>query len=90
MQIVIIGSGNVAYHLAKAFIQNNIHLKQVFGRNEKDLKEISQELNIPYSTENLADADLYIICVSDSSVENVSQLITERKLFRCTYFRFVT
>lgn len=78
MQIVIIGSGNVAYHLAKAFTQNNIHLKQVFGRNEKDLKEISQELNIPYSTENIADADLYIICVSDSSVENVSQLITEK------------
>ncbi len=78
MQIVIIGSGNVAYHLAKAFTQNNIHLAQVFGRNEEELKKISEELNVSFSTENLAEADLYIICVSDQSVENVSEIITKK------------
>lgn len=78
MQIVIIGSGNVAYHMAKAFVLNNIPLAQIFGRNEKDLKNISEELNIPYSTEHLKDADLYIICVSDQSVENVSKIITKK------------
>ncbi|MDF2551750.1 MAG: hypothetical protein K0R77_1025 [Chryseobacterium sp.] len=78
MQTVIIGSGNVAYHLAKAFTQNNIPLKQVFGRNKEDLKKISEELNISYSTKSLSDADLYIICVSDQSVENVSKLITKK------------
>jgi len=78
MQIVIIGSGNVAYHLAKAFTQKNIPLAQLFGRNEKDLNKISQELNIPFSTDILEDADLYIICVSDSSVENISKLITKK------------
>ncbi|RZJ44769.1 MAG: DUF2520 domain-containing protein [Chryseobacterium sp.] len=77
MQTVIIGSGNVAYHLAKTFTQNNIPLTQIFGRNEEDLKKISEELNISYSTKNLSDADLYIICVSDSSVENVSKLIAK-------------
>lgn len=78
MQIVIIGSGNVAYHLAKAFTQKNIPLAQLFGRNEGDLSKISHELSIPYSTNTLEDADLYIICVSDSSVENVSKLITKK------------
>lgn len=78
MQIVIIGSGNVAYHLAKAFKFSNIALAQLFGRNEKDLSKISQELNVPFSTKTLEKADLYIICVSDSSVENVSQLITRK------------
>ncbi|MCY0969009.1 Rossmann-like and DUF2520 domain-containing protein [Chryseobacterium wangxinyae] len=78
MQIVIIGSGNVAYHLAKAFKQNNIPLAQVFGRNEEVLKKISEELNVSFSTENLAEADLYIICVSDQSVENVSEIITKK------------
>ncbi|MDF2933755.1 MAG: hypothetical protein K0R36_3086 [Chryseobacterium sp.] len=78
MQTVIIGSGNVAYHLAKAFTQHNIPLKQVFGRNEEELKKISEELNISYSTKSLSDADLYIICVSDQSVENVSKLITKK------------
>lgn len=78
MQTVIIGSGNVAYHLTKAFVLNNIPLAQLFGRNEEDLKKISEELNIPYSTEKPEDADLYIICVSDGSVENVSRLITKK------------
>lgn len=78
MQIVIIGSGNVAYHLAKAFVLNNIPLAQIFGRNEKDLEKIAAELHIPYSTEKLEDADLYIICVSDNSVQNVSAMITKK------------
>lgn len=78
MQTVIIGSGNVAYHMAKAFSLKNIPLMQVFGRNDEELKKISGELNVPYSTEHLQDADLYIICVSDNSVENISRLITKK------------
>ena len=78
MQTVIIGSGNVAYHLTKAFSLKNIPLLQIFGRNSEELKKISRELNVPYSTEHLQDADLYIICVSDNSVENVSQIITKK------------
>lgn len=75
MQTVIIGSGNVAYHLAKAFNQNKIKVHQIFGRNESELSKISDEFNIPYSNEKLEDAELYIIAVSDSAVENVSELI---------------
>jgi len=78
MQIVIIGSGNVAYHMAKAFSLKKIPLRQIFGRNGEELNKISQELDVPYSTEHLEDADLYIICVSDGSVENVSKIITKK------------
>ncbi|WP_261510519.1 Rossmann-like and DUF2520 domain-containing protein [Chryseobacterium paludis] len=80
MQIVIIGSGNVAYHLAKAFVLSNIPLAQIFGRNEKDLEKIGSELHIPYSTERLEDADIYLICVSDNSVEDVSKIITKKNV----------
>ena len=79
MKIVIIGSGNVAFHLAKAFTQNNIEVSQIFGRNEVELNKISEELNIPYSTKDLDDADLYLISVSDSAVEQVSDLIKTEK-----------
>ncbi|MDQ0066833.1 Rossmann-like and DUF2520 domain-containing protein [Chryseobacterium lathyri] len=78
MQIVIIGSGNVAYHMAKAFSLKKIPVLQIFGRNGEELKKISEELDIPYSNEYLENADLYIICVSDNSVESVSQLITKK------------
>ena len=44
MKIVIIGSGNVAYHLAKAFTQNNIEVSQIFGRNEVELNKKDLEI----------------------------------------------
>lgn len=75
MEIVLIGSGNVAFHLAKAFTQNGITLKQIFGRNEKELQIISEETHVPYSTQFLEKAELYILAVSDSAVEEVSQWI---------------
>ena len=75
MQIVLIGSGNVAFHLAKAFTEAQIPISQIFGRNTTELQKISEQFFIPFSTETLADADLYIISVSDSSIAEVSSLI---------------
>ena len=75
MHIVLIGSGNVAFHLAKAFSEAQIPISQIFGRNTTELQKISEQFSIPFSTETLADADLYIISVSDSSIAEVSSLI---------------
>lgn len=78
MDIIIIGSGNVAYHLAKAFSEKQIIVKQLFGRNERKLSELSEKLQIQYSTEKLEDADLYLICVSDSAVADMSAKINRK------------
>ncbi|WDT68621.1 Rossmann-like and DUF2520 domain-containing protein [Cloacibacterium sp. TD35] len=75
MQIVLIGSGNVAFHLAKAFTEAKIPISQIFGRNTTELQKISEQFSIPFSTETLVTADLYIISVSDSSIAEVSSLI---------------
>lgn len=76
MEIVIIGSGNVAYHLAKAFKESNIEVKQLFGRNEEQLRAISSETGFSFSSTDLAPGDLYVIAVSDAAVAEVSKLIT--------------
>lgn len=78
MKIVILGSGNVAYHLAKAFVQKKIEVVQLFGRNKIQLQNISSELEIPFSTQTLAPADIYIICVSDDAIELVSKTIINK------------
>ena len=75
MKIVILGSGNVAYHLTKAFTEKNISIAQIFGRNEADLQAISQKFLIPFSTKEIEDADLYIIAVNDDAVSNLSKKI---------------
>jgi predicted short-subunit dehydrogenase-like oxidoreductase (DUF2520 family) len=79
MQTVIIGSGNVAYHLAKAFTENKVPLKQIFGRNETELQKISEEIKVPFSITKLEEADLYLICVNDQSVEEVSLVIKNQE-----------
>ena len=77
-RIVIIGSGNVAYHLSKAFVSVGLPLVQLFGRNRDMLHRLSDEVAVPYSTDKLASADLYILCVSDSSISAVSELIKDK------------
>lgn len=75
MKIAILGSGNVAYHLVKMFKEKNIPISQIFGRNEKDLQEISEQFEIPFSTTELADAELYFIAVNDDAVAAISKNI---------------
>ncbi|MDY3530049.1 DUF2520 domain-containing protein [Riemerella anatipestifer] len=75
MEIVIIGSGNVAFHLNNAFYEANIKVSQLFGRNEDALKLMSETTQIPYSINTLQNADLYIICVKDDVIAEVSQII---------------
>ena len=70
MNTVIIGSGNVAYHLAKAFKEHSLPVR-LSGRNLVELKKIGDELDIPFSSD-LPHADLFLICVSDRAVEEVS------------------
>ena len=78
MKIAILGSGNVAYHLAKMFKEKNIPISQIFGRNEKDLQEISEQFEIPFSTTELADAELYFIAVNDDAVAAISKNINNQ------------
>lgn len=77
MKTVIIGSGNVAYHLCRAFTEAGVPISQIFGRNRKTLDQIGEEMQIPVSTTDLTEADLYIIAVSDNSVAEVSELILD-------------
>ncbi len=75
--VVLIGSGNVAYHLAKMFDENSITLSQICGRNHKTVQEISSQFNIHYCTDiqQVKRADLYIICVPDDYIKEISMQI---------------
>ncbi len=82
IKVVVIGAGNVAQHLISAFLKSNqINLLQVLAR---DTKKLSHLLDFEYLTSDfhqLKDADLYIIAVSDSAIEEVSNAIPfENKL----------
>lgn len=60
MKIAIIGHGNVATHMMKAFAGSSVHAVQVNSRTLSDLP---------------GDADLYLICVKDDAIADVAALL---------------
>ncbi len=73
IQIVIIGSGNVAQHLISAFTKSKeIEIVQVFSRQKESLHTLIDPSKIITDYNELAEADLYIISVSDDAIAFVS------------------
>src|SRR5690606_3462216 len=75
--VVIIGAGNVAFHLTRALMQNTVNVRQVFNRTLFKAQELGEANNIKYTDKiaELEKADLYIIAASDSAVEELSHYI---------------
>ncbi len=75
--VVIIGAGNVAFHLTRALIQNTVNVRQIFNRTLSKAQELGEANNIKYTDKisELEKADLYIIAASDSAVEELSHYI---------------
>ncbi len=73
IQIVIIGSGNVAQHLIMAFAKSKeIEIVQVFSRQKETLTHLVNSSKITSNYTDLVEADLYIIAVSDDAIASVS------------------
>ncbi len=73
IKVVIIGSGNVAKHLIKAFSESSeIDLAQVFARNPESLSSHFDTNKITSDFSELKDADLYILAVYDAAIQEVS------------------
>jgi predicted short-subunit dehydrogenase-like oxidoreductase (DUF2520 family) len=82
IKVVVIGAGNVAQHLISAFLKSNqVNLLQVLARDTKKLSHLLDSEYLTSDFHQLKDADLYIIAVSDSAIEEVSNAIPfENKL----------
>ena len=82
IKVVLIGSGNVAQHLIKAFAKSaTIDVTQVFSRKKEALIPLLDSNKITDNFNDLAEADLYIIAVSDDAIAAVSsQLPFENRL----------
>ena len=73
LQVVIIGSGNVAQHFIKALANSaNAKVVQAFARHLQDLEHLLPATAITSSYESLKEADVYIIAVKDDAIAHVS------------------
>lgn len=84
MQVVMIGTGNVATVLAKRLFAKGYLIKEVFGKTHSNalvLAEQVQATAIQHIHELSSSADIYIIAVADKAIEPiVAELQLEGKL----------
>ena len=74
IRITLIGSGNVAQHLIKAFSKSEVvEIAQVFSRKKEKLSSLIEFDKIVSDYHDLKEADLYIIAVTDNAIADVSE-----------------
>lgn len=88
-EVILIGTGNLAWHLAYAFNDAGIKILQIAGRNEKAAKEIAELYNTNFTTniKNLyhSETAVYFIAVKDNAIGEVASIISQpgRKIVHC-------
>ncbi len=80
--IALIGAGNVATHLGRAFVRAGMRVCSVAARNFKNAQQLAQELNAKaYSNidEVPTDVDFVVISTNDASVSDVAAHIKKSR-----------
>ena len=74
-KVVIIGAGNVAYHLIRSITSSGNKLIQICNRTLGNIQPMSQT-NITGNLNTISqDGDIYIICVKDIAIEDIASKI---------------
>lgn len=80
-KIVLIGAGNVATHLGVALVRKGYSVLQVYSRTEEAAKALAIRLQTGFTTclDDVTDeADLYIVSIKDSALDEVLPRLTCR------------
>ncbi|HEX8039890.1 MAG TPA: DUF2520 domain-containing protein [Chryseosolibacter sp.] len=83
MNVSIIGSGNLAWHLAPALDNTDFPVKEVYSRNQKNAKALAERLYHGEAMDSLdfssSPSSIFIIAVSDDVIADVvAQLVLPR------------
>ncbi len=82
MKIVIIGTGNVAWHLVNAIQQSTHRVIQLVNLHSHKVSSDFEKFNIPYAflyTDIVLEADVYIIAISDKEIATLQLPILNNK-----------
>lgn len=78
-QISIIGSGNVAWHLAKNFVELGVSVSHIYGRTSKHVDALCAETGSIHaqSISELPENQFVLICTPDNSIASICELIDD-------------
>jgi len=71
--ILLIGSGNIATHLALNIDIEKYHIVQIFGRSKVNTKSLAKKINSDWTIDpkKIKKADITIIAINDDSIKNI-------------------
>ena len=73
IKVVLLGAGNLAFHLTNKLLNTSgIHLVEVYNRTIANIDYLKTKTSITNSLEAIEDADIYILCLSDNAISEVS------------------
>ncbi|WP_435131852.1 Rossmann-like and DUF2520 domain-containing protein [Formosa sp. A9] len=76
ISVVLLGAGNVATHLYKAFkSSDSVTVSQWYNRHLSSISTYQNEVAITDTLSELKPADIYIIAVSDDAVAQISEAL---------------
>lgn len=79
INVVLLGAGNVAVHLFRAFsAAENVEVKQVYNHTEQKLFDFRQQVPVTTSLKELADADIYILALKDDVIAETGAALIEK------------
>ncbi|MDN3594539.1 Rossmann-like and DUF2520 domain-containing protein [Zunongwangia endophytica] len=79
-KVVLLGAGNLASHLFKAFEANKfVEIIQVFNHREEKLKTFSALVDTTTAFSEIKEADFYIISVKDDAIAEVASQLREKE-----------
>ncbi|MFK7780806.1 Rossmann-like and DUF2520 domain-containing protein [Psychroserpens sp.] len=73
ISVILLGAGNVATHLYKAFAaSNNVTVNQWYNRTLDTIESYKNDVEIINNLSQLTEADVYILAVSDDAISELS------------------
>lgn len=81
-KVILIGAGNVAFHLTKQLKQSiHFELVQVYNRSATVFNDaLYNDIKTTTSLEDLEEAAIYIIAISDNSIAHLAEKLPQNKL----------
>lgn len=74
ISVVLLGAGNAATHLYKAFSKSEtVSVTQWYNRTRASISSYANEVDITDSLQELKEADIYIMAISDDGIEQLSK-----------------
>jgi len=74
IKVILLGSGNIAVHLARAFEKSkNIEFVQRYSRSKSNSDFFDKSIPIIHDISQLKTADIYIIAISDDAIIEFSE-----------------